>query len=98
MVTSYGLMHIQWQALSVAAGILRSGTKTLSKISSKSEREFHKTLLQLRERWKLRRTPTGIVGDLSFCQMEKSMNPWMGIGRCFIGWKGGGRRGGRTWG
>ncbi|KAL5463643.1 hypothetical protein EMCRGX_G032558 [Ephydatia muelleri] len=67
------------KALSVAAGILRSGTKTLSKISSKSEREFHKTLLQLRERWKLRRTPTGIVGDLSFCQMEKSMNPWMGI-------------------
>lgn len=67
------------KALNVAAGILRSGTKTLSKISSKNEREFHKTLLQLRERWKLRRTPTGIVGDLALCQVEKSMSPWMGI-------------------
>lgn len=87
-ILTWPLWCIQSQALSVAAGILRSGTKTLSKISSKSEREFHKTLLQLRERWKLRRTPTGIVGDLSFCQMEKSMSPWMGTGRCFIGWKG----------
>lgn len=80
-ILTWPLWCIQSQALSVAAGILRSGTKTLSKISSKSEREFHKTLLQLRERWKLRRTPTGIVGDLSFCQMEKSMSPWMGTGR-----------------
>ena len=51
----------------MAAGILRRGTESLSKVSSHGEREFHKALSSLRQRWRLRRTPQGtIVGDLSY--------------------------------
>ena len=51
----------------MAAGILRNGTKSLLKASSHGEREFHKALSSLRQRWRLRRTPHGsIVGDLSY--------------------------------
>lgn len=51
----------------MAAGILRRGTESLSKVSSHGEREFHKALSNLRQRWRLRRTPQGtIVGDLSY--------------------------------
>lgn len=61
------LQSLILQALSVAASILRSGTKSLLKASSHGEREFHKALSNLRQRWRLRRTPHGsIVGDLSY--------------------------------
>lgn len=55
------------QSLGVAAGILSRGTAALSKASSREEREFHKALSQLRQRWKVRRAHNGtIVGDLSY--------------------------------
>ena len=58
---------VKKKALSVAAGILRKGTSSLSKSSSRGEREFHYALLNLRQRWRLRRMPNGTIqGDLSY--------------------------------
>ena len=58
---------VKKKALSVAAGILRKGTSSLSKSSSRGEREFHDALLNLRQRWRLRRMPNGTIqGDLSY--------------------------------
>ena len=58
---------VKKKALSVAAGILRRGTSSLTKSSSHGEKEFHKALLDLRQRWRLRRLPNGTIqGDLSY--------------------------------
>ena len=58
---------VKKKALAVAANILRRGTSSLTKSSSHGEREFHKALLDLRQRWRLRRLPTGAIqGDLSY--------------------------------
>ena len=58
---------VKKKALSVAAGILRRGTSSLIKSSSHGEKEFHKALLDLRQRWRLRRMPNGTIqGDLSY--------------------------------
>lgn len=58
---------VKKKALSVAAGILRKGTSSLTKASSHGEREFHRALLEMRHRWRLRRLPNGMIqGDLSY--------------------------------
>ena len=58
---------VKKKALSVAGGILRRGTASLNKSSSRGEREFHRALLDLRQRWRLRRLPNGAIqGDLSY--------------------------------
>ena len=58
---------VKKKALAVAAGILRRGTSSLSKSSSRGEKEFHRALLDLRQRWRLRRLPNGAIqGDLSY--------------------------------
>ena len=58
---------VKKKALSVAAGILRKGTLSLNKSSSRGEQEFHRALLNLRQRWRLRRMPNGAIqGDLSY--------------------------------
>ena len=54
------------QALSVAAGIIRKGAEPFVNISMHSEREFHRALSDLRKRWRLRRTSSGVAGDLSY--------------------------------
>ena len=62
------------QALGVAAGILRKGTQSLSRVSSHGEREFHRALLAMRQRWRLRRVPNGAIqGDISYHSGEKAM-------------------------
>ena len=58
---------VKKKSLGVAAGILRKGTASLSRSSTLKEKEFHKALSAMRQRWKLRRTAGGaIVGDLSY--------------------------------
>ena len=58
---------VKKKALSVAASILRRGTSSLNKSSSRGEQEFHRALLELRQRWRLRRLPNGAIqGDLSY--------------------------------
>ena len=59
--------YVKKKSLSLATEILRKGTKALSLSSSDKEREFHRALSSLRQRWGLRRTGGGaIVGDLSY--------------------------------
>ena len=58
---------IKKKALGLAAEILLKGTKSLSLSSTEKEREFHKALAALRQRWRLKRVGSGaIIGDLSY--------------------------------
>lgn len=55
------------KALGLAAEILKRGNTSLSLSSSDKEKEFHKTLSSLRQRWRLKRLASGaIVGDLGY--------------------------------
>ena len=59
---------VKKKALGLAAQILKKGAKSLSLSSTEKEREFHKVLSSLRQRWRLKRIGSGaILGDLSFC-------------------------------
>lgn len=55
------------RALGVAAEILRKGMDSLSVSSTDREREFHRAIAFLRQRWRLKRVGSGVVvGDLSY--------------------------------
>ena len=55
------------RALGVGAGILRKGMESLSVSSTDREREFHRAIALLHQRWRLKRVGAGmIVGDLSY--------------------------------
>ena len=55
------------KSLSLAAEILSKGTKSLSLSTTEKEKEFHKALSSLRQRWRLKRIGSGaIMGDLSY--------------------------------
>ena len=58
---------VKKKALSVGAGILRKGVDSLSVSLTDREREFHRAIALLRQRWRLKRVGSGmIVGDLSY--------------------------------
>ena len=58
---------VKKKSLGMAAEILHRGTKSLSQASTEKEREFHKALSSLRQRWRLKRIGSGaIIGDLSY--------------------------------
>ncbi len=60
------------RALGLAANILRKGATSLSQSSSDKEKEFHRALSSLRQRWRLKRIGSGaIVGDLSYHSCEQ---------------------------
>lgn len=60
-------LYILEQAIAAAADILQVGAKNLNSFLGVSNSDhFHKALLEMRKRWKLRRTNTGIVGDLNY--------------------------------
>lgn len=55
------------RALGVGAEILRKGMDSLCVSSTDREREFHRAIALLRQRWRLKRVGSGmIVGDLSY--------------------------------
>lgn len=67
---------VKKKSLSLAAEILQKGTRSLSLSSTDKEKEFHKTLLSLRQRWRLKRAGSGaIVGDLSYHSCNHSPSP-----------------------
>lgn len=77
---------VKKKALCLAAEILQKGTKSLSLSSTEKEREFHKALSSLRERWRLKRMGSGaIVGDLSYhsgrCSFGRNIG---GVGHVII--------------
>jgi len=58
---------VKKRSLGVAADILRRGMESLSVSSTDREREFHRAIAFLRQRWRLKRVGSGIVvGDLSY--------------------------------
>ena len=58
---------VKKKSLSLAAEILQKGTKSLSLSTTDKEKEFHKALSSLRQRWRLKRIGSGaIIGDLSY--------------------------------
>ncbi len=58
---------VKKKSLALATEILQKGMRALSLSSSNKEREFHKALSSLRQRWRLKRTGAGtIIGDLSY--------------------------------
>ena len=59
-------MRFFFQALGVAATILRKGAEPLMRTSSQGDQEFHRALHDLGKRWRLRRTSVGVSGDLSY--------------------------------
>ncbi|XP_065889381.1 mediator of RNA polymerase II transcription subunit 17-like [Dysidea avara] len=64
--SSYQL-YIKKKAIAAAADILQEGAKNLNAFLGVSNSDhFHKALLEMRKGWKLRRTNTGIVGDLNY--------------------------------
>lgn len=63
------------KALGLAAGILQRGTNSLSQSSTKKEKEFHKAISLLRQRWRLKRIGSGaLIGDLSYYSGKKTKN------------------------
>lgn len=58
---------VKKKALAMASEILKKGTSSLSLSSTDKEKEFHKSLSSLRQRWKLKRIGSGaIIGNLSY--------------------------------
>lgn len=58
---------VKKKSLGLAAEILQKGTKSLSLSTTDKEKEFHKVLSSLRQRWRLKRIGSGaILGDLSY--------------------------------
>lgn len=59
--------YIKKKALGLATKILEKGTRSLSISFTDRQREFHKALSYLRQRWRLKRIGSGaLVGDLSY--------------------------------
>ena len=66
---------VKKRALGLAAEILQKGAASLSLSSTDKEKEFHKALCSLRQRWRLKRAGSGaIMGDLSY---RSGNNDWM---------------------
>lgn len=58
---------VKKKSLTQASEILQKGTKSLSLSTTDKEKEFHKALSSLRQRWRLKRIGSGaIIGDLSY--------------------------------
>lgn len=57
---------VKKKALEKAGEVLRQGTATLSKNSTRGDVEFHQALSIMRRRWRLRRLNGVIVADLGY--------------------------------
>lgn len=56
------------QALQSAASVLQSGAERLRKSHAEinNKNDFHLELLNVRQKWRLKKTGTSILGDLSY--------------------------------